>query len=97
MSIDTARNDELEHLQELERSERISDTRSGLLKHVAAGVRDLQEAAASLQQLRGSSVCDVEFAEGRDGRDVATFLDDSIRYARAAYAVVHAVIDRETP
>jgi hypothetical protein len=39
----------------------------------------------------------IEFVDGRDVGDVATFLDDSIRYARAAYAVVHTVIDQETP
>ena len=51
---------------------------------------------ARLERLRGACVDDAEFADGRDGRDVATFLDDSIRYARAAYAVVHTVIDQET-
>jgi hypothetical protein len=44
-----------------------------------------------------NSIYDVEFVDGRDGRDVATLLDDSIRYARAGYAVVHTVIDKETP
>lgn len=50
-----------------------------------------------MAQLRSNSVYDVEFVEGRDGRDVATFLDESIRHTRAAYAVVHTVIDQETP
>ena len=39
----------------------------------------------------------VELVQGRDGRDVVTFIDDSIRLGRAAYAVMHAVIDKETP
>ena len=35
---------------------------------------------------------DVEFASGRDGRDVAAHLDDAIRSARAGYAVVSMII-----
>ena len=45
----------------------------------------------------GLALDDVELVKGRDGRDVATFSDDSIRLGRAAYAVMHAVIDNETP
>ena len=55
------------------------------------------DAARTLEQLRSNTIYDVEFVDGRDGRDVATFLDDSIRNTRAAYAVVHTVIDQETP
>ena len=54
-------------------------------------------AASSLEQLRSNTIYDVEFVDGRDGRYVATFLDESIRNTRAAYAVVHTVIDQETP
>ena len=57
----------------------------------------MQRAAEALDQLRSNSIADAEFVDGRDGGDVSTFLDDSIRYARAAYAVVHTVIDKETP
>ena len=35
--------------------------------------------------------------QGRDGRDIATFIDDSIRLGRAAYAVMHAIIDKQIP
>ena len=63
----------------------------------AAAVKALQNAARTLEQLRSNTIYDVEFVDGRDGRDVATFLDDSIRNTRAAYAVVHTVIDQETP
>ena len=51
----------------------------------------------ALAQLRSNTIYDVEFVDGRDGGDVATFLDDSVRYARAAYAIVHTVIDKEAP
>ena len=63
----------------------------------SAAVKALQNAARTLEQLRSNTIYDVEFVDGRDGRDVATFLDDSIRNTRAAYAVVHTVIDQETP
>ena len=86
-----------EWLENLDHLERIGETRSQLLEHMAAGIQALQRATATFEQLRSTAVYDVEFVEGRDGRDVATFLDDSIRHARAAYAVVHTVIDKETP
>jgi len=82
---------------ELDSIERITQTRGHLLNHLADAVKALQKAAGSLQQLRSNTVYDAEFVDGRDGRDVATFLDDSIRQTRAAYAVVHTVIDQETP
>lgn len=79
-----------------EYSEFVDQARGQLLAEIAAGIAGLQRAANHLERLR-TTLYDVEFAEGRDGRDVATFLDDSIRIGRAAYAVVHAVIDKETP
>jgi hypothetical protein len=84
-------------LENLDHLERIGETRSQLLEQMAAGIQALQRATATFDKLRSHAVYDVEFVEGRDGRDVAAFLDDSIRYARAAYAVVHTVIDQETP
>jgi hypothetical protein len=86
-----------EWLENLDHLERIGEIRSQLLEHAAAGIQALQSATATFDELRSNAVYDVEFVEGRDGRDVAAFLDDSIRYARAAYAVVHTVIDKETP
>jgi hypothetical protein len=84
-------------LENLDHLERIGETRSQLLEHMAAGIQALQCATATFDKLRSNAVYDVEFVDGRDGRDIAAFLDDSIRYARAAYAVVHTVIDKETP
>ena len=86
-----------DQLDELDHLERIGEIRSQLLGHIAESIQSMQRAAASLEQLRSTSIYDAEFVEGRDGGDVSTFLDDSIRYARAAYAVVHTVIDKETP
>jgi hypothetical protein len=87
----------LDDVDDLDPLEAISDTRNQLLSHLAAGIEALQHAAASLDRLRSTVIHDIEFVDGRDGGDVATFLDDSIRYGRAAYAVVHTVIDQETP
>jgi hypothetical protein len=86
-----------DQLDELDHLERIGEIRSQLLGHIAESIQSMQRAAASLEQLRSNSIYDAEFVHGRDGGDVSTFLDDSIRYARAAYAVVHTVIDKETP
>ncbi|AFV14898.1 MULTISPECIES: hypothetical protein [Mycobacterium] len=97
MHTDTALEQAEAEFTELDAIERIAETRSHLLTHISAAVKALQDATSALAQLRSNSVYDVEFVEGRDGRDVATFLDESIRNTRAAYAVVHTVIDQETP
>ena len=97
MYTDAALEQAVEEFAELDRIERIGETRSHLLAHISTAVKALQNAARTLEQLRSNSIYDVEFVDGRDGRDVATFLDDSIRNTRAAYAVVHTVIDQETP
>jgi hypothetical protein len=97
MYTDTTLEQAVAEFAELDHIERIAETRSHLLTHLSHAVKALQKAATSLEQLRSNAIYDVEFADGRDGRDVATFLDDSIRQTRAAYAVVHTVIDQETP
>lgn len=96
MDSDAALAAELDHLRELDYIDRICHTRSTLLEHLTHGVAALQYGVARLEQLRGNHAYDTEFAEGRDGRDITTFLDDAIRFARAAYAVAHTVIDKET-
>jgi len=78
-------------------TEMISQARGQVLTELAAGLKALQRAAAGVAELRSNAVHDVELVAGRDGRDVATFIDDSIRLGRAAYAVMHAIIDKETP
>jgi len=97
MSTYAAFNDGIEAIKDLDQLERINDTRSQLLEHMAAGIRALQRAAETLNRLRSNTIYDVEFVDGRDGGDIARFLDDSIRCARASYAVVHTVVDQEAP
>lgn len=77
--------------------ERIAELRGRLLADIAASVRSLQGAADTLSELRSNTVFDVDFIDGRDGRDIATLLDETIRDARATYAIVHAVIDKGVP
>jgi len=78
-------------------TEMISQARGQVLTELAAGLKALQRAAAGVAELRSNAVHDIELVDGRDGRDLATFIDDSIRFGRAAYAVMHAIIDKETP
>jgi hypothetical protein len=87
----------LEQFDELDHLDQVSEIRGQLLGHMTSGIQAMQRAVTALNQLRSNRIYDVEFIDGRDGGDVATFLDDSIRYARAAYAVVHTVIDKEKP
>lgn len=97
MYTDAALEQAVAEFAELDRIEQIGETRSHLLAHLSAAVKALLKAASSLEQLCSNTIYDVEFVDGRDGRDVATFLDESIRNTRAAYAVVHTVVDQETP
>ena len=78
-------------------TEMISQAGGQVLTELAAGLKALQRAGAGVAELRGGVLDDVELVDGRDGRDAATFIDDSIRFGRAAYAVMHAIIDNETP
>jgi hypothetical protein len=80
-----------------EHAEMISQARGQVLAELAAGLKALERASAGIAELRSNAVHDVEMVEGRDGRDLATFIDDSIRLGRAAYAVMHTIIDKETP
>jgi hypothetical protein len=82
---------------DLEHQDLITNARACFLAELAAGLRSLERAAATLGQLRGPRLADIELVDGRDGRDIATHLDNCIRQGRAAYAVMHAVIDKETP
>jgi hypothetical protein len=80
-----------------EHAEMISQARAEVLEELAGGLKALERADAGIAQLRSNAVHDVELVEGRDGRDLAAFIDDSIRLGRAAYAVMHTIIDKETP
>jgi len=75
----------------------ITEARARFLADLAAGIAALDRAGATLDQLRAPTLADIELVDGRDGRDLSVLLEDCIRYGRAAYAVMHAVIDKETP
>ncbi|MGV7570785.1 hypothetical protein PJL70_08240 [Mycobacterium kansasii] len=97
MNTFAALDHDLHDIGELDHLERIGETRAQLLAHIAAGIESLQSAADTLDRLCSNTVYDADFIDGRDGRDVAAFLDETIRNARATYAVVHAVIDHGVP
>jgi hypothetical protein len=80
-----------------EQAEMISQARGQVLDQLAAGLEALKRAGDGIAELRSNAVHDVDLVDGRDGRDLATFIDDSIRFGRAAYAVMHAIIDKQTP
>jgi hypothetical protein len=82
---------------DLEHQDLIGHTRARFLACLAEGIGKFDSAATLLTRLRGPDLADAELIDGRDGRDLATILDDCIRHGRAAYAVMHAVIDKETP
>lgn len=80
-----------------EREDHIADLRVDLLTHLSNGLAELSKASAVLDELRAPGVYDVELAEGRDGRDVATRTDGIIREIRAAYAVLQMNFAGECP
>lgn len=92
-TTDAAFEHAVSQLVEAEHVELIVETRNRLLTHLCEAVTAMQQAAGSLEHLRGAALYDVEFAEGRDGRDIAALLDDGIRLTRAAYAMAHTAID----
>ena len=74
--------------------EHLAHVRSQTLTELARAIRLLEEAAAHVDALRG---VDIEFIGGRDGRDVATHIDDAIRSARAGHAVIGMIVQKEAP
>lgn len=79
-----------------DRDAQITRSRHTLLAELAGAVESLRRAADSLAELRSPQLYDIDLIDGRDGRDIATFLDDGLRYIRAAYAVVHIIADQDT-
>lgn len=80
-----------------DRDAHIAQSRHTLLAELTAAVESLHRAADTLSALRGPQLYDIDLVDGRDGRDIATFLDDGLRYVRAAYAVVHIIADKDAP
>ena len=53
----------------------------------------LDTARRAIEELRGDAVYDPAFAEGHTGQDTAAFIADSLRFTRAAYAIIRRVDD----
>ena len=71
--------------------ENLEHVRAQLLNDVAEALRLLDRAAGHADALR---LVDRDF-DSRAGRDVGTFIDDARRSARASYAGMHLIADRE--
>jgi hypothetical protein len=71
----------------------IDNHRMDLICAMNGALAALTRASTSLSALMNNQVYDVEFAEGTIGTDVAAFLDDSLRFTRAAYARTREVTD----
>ncbi len=52
-------------------------------------------AAKTLHELQSNSVYDAELSECTAGDDVQKFIDDAMRFTRAAYTVVHDLTERD--
>ena len=74
--------------------EHLAHVRNQALTELSAAIHALDEAGAHITALRA---VDLEFHQGRDGSDTATYIDTAIRAGRAAYAVVGTIIAQETP
>ncbi|MCV7034832.1 MULTISPECIES: hypothetical protein [Mycobacterium] len=75
--------------------ERITETRAALLTELSTGLAALVRARNAVDQLR--ELYDIELVEGWGYDDAVAFINDSQRYARATYSIIHAIIDHETP
>lgn len=90
MNINTATEYEIDEFEQ-EHYKRIGALRGSLRDHLDASLTRMQNAVTTLQRLCANDVYDLPFVEGRDGDDIAAFLNDSIRNVRAAYAVAQIV------
>jgi len=80
---------------EVEHYTYISEQRDKLNDLLAGIVATGQTAGKTLKELTSNSVYDVELAETDAGADLEQFLTDTLRNARAAYRIVHDLIDRD--
>ncbi len=88
------REDLTEHDYWTDHAIEVDQRRIALTVALNTALAALDQASSALGELTSDHVYDVEFAEGRDGDDVAKFLDDSLRYTRAAYAIAHTITSR---
>lgn len=80
---------------EVEHYTYICEQRDKLCAELAQLLTTGMAASATLRELQSNSVYDVELAEGSAGQDVKEFLLDAMRYTRAAYTIVHDLIERD--
>ncbi|MFL0243545.1 hypothetical protein [Mycobacterium sp. SMC-17] len=73
----------------------ISELRDKLDDLLAGIVATGQTAGKTLKELTSNSVYDVELVETDAGADLEQFLTDALRNARAAYRIVHDLIERD--
>ena len=72
----------------------IDEYRGQLISSLNTALAALTHAHVAIAALTSDKVYDVEFAEAAAGHDVATFVADSLRFSRAAYAIAHSVTER---
>lgn len=71
----------------------IEDHRADLICAINGALNALTRARSSLTALISNQVYDTEFAEGATGIDLTAFLDDSLRFTRAAHLLTREVTD----
>lgn len=71
----------------------IEQHRGALVISLLGAVNALTNAQRALAALMSDQVYDVEFVEGATGVDLTAFIDDSLRFTRAAYRGASEVTD----
>lgn len=74
-----------------ERQLDIDTHRMALAEALNTALGALDRASRSVAVLRHKTVHDIEYVEGPDGDDVVSFIADSLRNTRAAYAIAHHI------
>ena len=82
------------HLADDDIDEHLAHVRTQTLTDLSNALRALNLAGGHIEALRHA---DIEFHDGRDGRDIAAHIDNAIRSVRASYAVIHMIVDKERP
>lgn len=73
----------------------ICEARAALLTELSTGLAALRRAHSVVEELR--QLDDVELVDSPEYDDAVAFLADSQRNTRAAHAIIHAIIDHQTP
>ncbi len=71
----------------------IEQHRGALIISLLGAVNALTNAQRALAALMSDQVYDVEFAEGAMGLDLVAFMDDGLRFTRAAHRAAAEVTD----